>query len=46
MLDGVDPHSSEEPMPTDQDPRPVLVAVDQSDSARDAVGWAADVAAD
>lgn len=33
-------------MPTDQDPRPVLVAVDQSESARDATGWAADVAAD
>jgi nucleotide-binding universal stress UspA family protein len=33
-------------MPTDQDLRPVVVAVDSSDSARDAAGWAADVAAD
>ena len=28
------------------DPRPVIVAVDASDSARDAAAWAADVAAD
>lgn len=33
-------------MPTDRDSRPVLVAVDRSDSARDASGWAADIAAD
>ena len=28
------------------EPRPVVVAVDASDSARDAAGWAADIAAD
>ena len=28
------------------DPRPVVVAVDASDSARDAAAWAADLAAD
>jgi nucleotide-binding universal stress UspA family protein len=33
-------------MQSSTDPRPVVVAVDSSDSARDAAGWAADVAAD
>lgn len=33
-------------MQSSTDPRPVVVAVDASDSARDAAGWAADVAAD
>jgi len=33
-------------MPADQDLRPVVVAVDSSDSARGAADWAADVAAD
>ena len=31
-------------MPSDQDLRPVVVAVDGSDSSRDAAGWAADLA--
>src|SRR5207342_939180 len=33
-------------MPGTPDPRPVVVAVDPSSSARDAAAWAADVAAD
>lgn len=33
-------------MQANPDPRPIVVAVDHSDSARDAAGWAADVAAD
>ena len=33
-------------MQANPDPRPVVVAVDHSDSARDAASWAADVAAD
>ena len=33
-------------MQSSTDPRPVVVAVDASDSARDAAAWAADIAAD
>ena len=33
-------------MQSSTDPRPVVVAVDSSDSARDAAAWAADIAAD
>jgi hypothetical protein len=33
-------------MQSSTDPRPVVVAVDGSDSARDAAAWGADVAAD
>jgi|SRR3954454_13413576 nucleotide-binding universal stress UspA family protein len=33
-------------MQSSTDPRPVVVAVDPSDSARDAAAWAADLAAD
>ncbi|SHK74705.1 Nucleotide-binding universal stress protein, UspA family [Pseudonocardia thermophila] len=33
-------------MPTDPDPRPVVAAVDESGSSRDAALWAADLAAD